>query len=83
MHPCAIISIFFLAVGLVINFIVFLSLPFVPNFNTYFTEIQYATPLTGTLNGVLPYENLTSIRVSLAAFLLNYDQLGLFFRPVG
>lgn len=83
MHVCTIISLISFVLGLAVNVVVLLSLPFFPGVSIYIAEIDYTNPLNGTLNGIFTFHNLTSLRVSLAAFLLNYDRFGLLFLPVG
>lgn len=67
-------------VGFILYLFLFLSTASDPN--AYITEIGFEFGPSGQLSAggsSFSYQNLSKIRVSLAAFLLNYDQLGFFF----
>lgn len=70
MHPCRVISLVAFFLGLGINIIVFVSIPFLTDLNIFIAEIDFAAPFNGTLNNALAFQNLTSLRVSFAAFFL-------------
>ena len=79
MHACTIITWVSLILGVLMSFLVTLSLPFISSLGgvaVYIVEIDYEVPLNGELdeNSALVFYNLTRLRVSLAAFLLNHDQ---------
>ena len=62
---------FFFVVGFFITAGVTISLPWLNGqqvFDLYAASVSYAVPINGTMNVNLPFYNLTSIQVSLAAF---------------
>lgn len=79
MHACQLIAYVALFIGLALNVLVFISFPFATDLEIFIAGIDFAAAINGTLNNALPFQNLRSLRVSFAAFLLNYVQLGLFY----
>lgn len=71
MHTYLIISYCVFAVGVIVNLLVCLSLPALAGEGVpflYTASIDYAEPVNGVLNGILPFYSLTTIYVSRCVF---------------
>ena len=74
------ISLVSISLGIFFNTLILISLPVLNGsdffgVSLYATSISFADPFNGTLNAEYSFFNLTTLLVSLAAFLQNYNRL--------